>query len=437
MGGRGVGRAVLVLLLLTAWTIPAGRPAQAAVVDAVRADAEWILSAQWTDGAIANYVDKQAVWPYLSNFAAMGLSRATEVTNNKRYVGAAWSWLAWYAAHMDAKGFVNDYRWDGAKLVSTGFMDSTDAYAGTFLLAVRDAYRVSGDKNRLTSLKKAIGLAVTAIEATLNADGLTWAKPTWQVKYLMDQGETYAGLLAAQSLATTLRDTTLSKRAASDASKMRTGVARLWNTVAGAYDWAVHSNGARVATDWTLLYPDALQQAWAVAFGLVDDTRAATLISRFGASQPNWALPTAVAMFAGGAHEAVGFWPVAGLAFYRTKDPLGPPGAASIASAALTTNRAWPFTTGNAGQLILLESIGLSGAVTFDGKAAQVVSPTPAPTGTSSPTATPVPPTPSPSPSPTPTPAPSPTPEPTSTPAPTESPTPTPLLPLPSELPVP
>jgi len=31
----------------------------------------------------------------------------------------------------------------------------------------------------------------------MDADGLTWAKPSWHVKYLMDQAEVYAGLVAA------------------------------------------------------------------------------------------------------------------------------------------------------------------------------------------------------------------------------------------------
>ena len=72
-------------------------------------DADWILKSQLPDGAIANYVDRQAVWPYLSNFAAMGLARATGVTGDRKYLNAAWSWLAWYQAHQDAQGFVTDY----------------------------------------------------------------------------------------------------------------------------------------------------------------------------------------------------------------------------------------------------------------------------------------------------------------------------------------
>ena len=110
-------------------------------VDDVRADADWILAAQLPDGAIAHYSDRVAVWPYLANFAAQGLLRATEVTGDQKYLDAAWRWFGWYQAHMDAQGFVADYAMRDGVLTSTGFMDSTDAYAGTFLSAVLSASR--------------------------------------------------------------------------------------------------------------------------------------------------------------------------------------------------------------------------------------------------------------------------------------------------------
>jgi hypothetical protein len=392
--------------------VPSAPPASAALVDDIRADANWILSARLADGAIANYTDKQAVWPYLSNFAAMGLARAFEVTRDSRYINAAWQWASWYQAHMDTQGFVTDYTISNGVLTSTGFMDSTDAYAGTFLLAVRDAFRADANLSKLNGLKTGIAKAVKAIEATQTADGLTWAKPTWRVKYLMDQGETYAGLLAAAELARKLNNTTLANRATTDAKRMRTGVGTLWNSSVSAYDWAKHANDARTATNWSYLYSDALQQAWSVAFGLVDPTRDVGLMTRFTTSQPKWAQPTSTALFSGGATDLVGYWPVAGLALRRVaKDPSA--ALLSIRSAAIASNRAWPFTTGNAGQLILLQASSLSGARTLDAKilltsrsrttsfTTSTVARVPTPTRTSSPASSP-----RPTVAPTPTPAP-------------------------------
>ena len=52
-------------------------------------------------------------------------------------------------------------------------------------------------------------------------------------------------------------------------SASRSGFATLWNSRTQSYDWAVHEDGFHQPTNWSLLYPDALQQAWVVAFGLV------------------------------------------------------------------------------------------------------------------------------------------------------------------------
>jgi hypothetical protein len=241
-------------------------------------------------------------------------------------------------------------------------MDSTDSYAGMFLYAVRAAYASrSGQLAKLQPLAPAVGSAVRAIEATQDKDGLTWAKPTWHVKYLMDQAEAFAGLQAGASLATTLADQTLATRASGDATRMQTAVAALWNTVTLAYDWAVHDTGARVANQWTVLYSDAMQQAWSVAFGVAEVARSAALINSFAASQPNWALPAATALYDNGSTQPVGYWPVAGLGFRGVGlTDVASRAAESIRSAGVAANRAWPFTTGTAGQLILLESYTVS-----------------------------------------------------------------------------
>jgi hypothetical protein len=339
----------------TTTTVPAPTFTPATVA-AVRAEADWALQAQLPDGALGHYVDKVKVWPYLANFTALGLARASEVTNDARYAAAAWRWLAWYQAHQDASGFVTDYDVVNGVAVSTGDMDSTDAYAGTFLVAARRTWLATGDTATLRTLQAGITNAVRAIEATQDADGLTWAKPAWKVKYLMDQAETWAGLRAAAALATALGDTALAQRATSGAARMQAGVDALWNQTTGAYDWAVHENGVRIATRWNVLYSDALQQAWAVAFGLVPPARAAQVMTRFGIEQPTWDEPAAVATYTSGTH-ATEYWPIAGWAFRQVGDATrATTAAANIRSAATTASRAWPYTPANAGQLIALLS---------------------------------------------------------------------------------
>ena len=349
--------AVSAIALVTAIMGPVTSSASAAstTVTNITDDANWLLQGQLPDGAIAWYVDKGHVSPYLANYAAIGLAEAAKQTGSTAYSDAAWSWLRWYAAHEDENGFVTDYNVDASGVeTSTGDEDSTDAYAGTYLSAVRATYAVDPDAAELASLHASIAAAVGAIEATQDADGLTWAKPTWHVKYLMDQAETYNGLLSASDLATTLRDRALSKQAKADAAKMKAGIASLWDAPTGAYDWA--KSGSVNTTDWGVLYSDAMEQAWIAGSNAISISRAKTLMDTLAVTEPQWSSPAAAANM-NGSPGTVGYWPVAGWALLHAgRTGQATRAAASIRSAALVAGRGWPFTTGNAGQLIVLES---------------------------------------------------------------------------------
>jgi len=330
----------------------------ATTIDVVRSDAAWIMGAVLPGGAIGFYPGGPIISPYLANQAAAGLARATEVTADPSFAQAAWQWLAWYQAHEDRDGFVTDYKVVGSSLVSKGDMDSTDAYAGTFLTAALETWRADPDHPRLAALLPGMRGAVQAIEATQDADGLTWAKPTYHVKYLMDESETYAGLRAGAVLAGTAGDRALSSRATADADRIAAGVAALWDTADGAYDWAKDGSGARAKTNWGAFYPDAAEQAWAVAYGLAPAATVPGLVQHLLASHPEWDQPTA--LMAGLLHPS-GYWPVIGLALLSAgRSDLALHGAAQIQAAADAARRAWPFTPGDAGNLVLLDTGGIT-----------------------------------------------------------------------------
>jgi hypothetical protein len=317
----------------------------------IRAEADWILTAQLPDGAIAHYPDKVRVWPYLASYASVGLTRATAVTGDARYVRASWKWLTWYQAHQSSEGFVTDYTVNNSVLTSTGDMDSTDAYAGMFLYAAWTAYEQTRDRAALKSLKPGILRAVKAIDATMDADGLTWAKPAWQVKYLMDEAEVYIGLRAASKLLQVLKEPSASS-AAAKAQKLKTAIDATWNGATGAYDWAIHSDGARESTTWTTLYPDALQQVWAAALGVASSAHAEEVTNRFQSVHPYWNDPVAVKT---NAPDIEQYWPVAG---WGMSPSVRDQAARSISAAAVAAGRGWPYTPATAGQVIVLASGG-------------------------------------------------------------------------------
>lgn len=360
--------AALTLTALAAVTgLAAGAPVPAALASPtgaqagaawVRNDASWIRQAQLPDGAIEEVPGSSAILPYLANYAALGLSRAASELHDQADADAAWRWLTWYQAHQDAAGFVTDYVVSGGTETSTQTYDSTDAYAGTFLAAAAAAWQADPDRARLKSLARGITRAVAAVEATQMADGLTWAQPGYHVKLLMDNAEAYGGLRSAATLATALGEPTLATRATRDAHRVATGVASLWNPHSGGFNWARASSGTSTATSWTVLYPDAMESVWAIAYGLATPAQTASILSHLARMQPRWAEPDQSASFENDgviSRQSVGYWPQGGWALTLAGQKNQALNAAATISAA-AQQRSWPFTTADAGGLIALQS---------------------------------------------------------------------------------
>jgi hypothetical protein len=352
--------AALISVAPAARVSPPAAPPDPVAATQVRSEAGWILLCQLADGAIETAPGTGTISPYGANYAALGLARAAGEGHDPAYAGAAWQWLAWYQAHQDAAGFVTDYTVDGSTETSTRTYDSTDAYAGTFLSAAAATWQADPDRTRLRALAPGIGRAVSAIEATQMADGLTRAKPDYQGELLMDNAEVYGGLRAAATLATALSEPALAARATADARRVVAGVAALWNPAAGGFDWATSPHGTSVAPRWRVLYPDAMESAWAVAYGLATPAQAATVLAHLDRQQPRWADPDQSAASVVGsavAPQPVGYWPVAGWAFTLAGQPSrAVRAAATIAAGTAARTRAWPFTAGDAGELIALQS---------------------------------------------------------------------------------
>ena len=319
-------------------------------------EAGWILAAQFPNGAIASHTDRTFVNPYLGGYAAVGLATATRMSGDRTYAAAAWRWAQWYGSAMDANGYVTDYDVTPGGLVSTGNYDSTDAYSGMFLVVVDAISNASPDPLRLRALAPKVALAVGAIRSTQRADGLTGAKPSWMVAYLMNEAEAYAGLRAAGRLARTLGDHALARSADAAADALSAGVERLWNASAGVFDWAVHPSGDHVTTNWSQLYPDALSQLWAVEYGLVRGPLATAVTTRFAVTHPGTADPTTPDLVDGAVRPG-GYWPGAGLALATVDQSAPARFLAGTRAAAAVSGRAWPYSVQTAAQSIQLAAV--------------------------------------------------------------------------------
>jgi hypothetical protein len=258
---------------------------------------------------------------------------------------------------MDANGYVTDFHVVPGGLVSTGSADSTDAYAAMFVLTVDAAQRAAPDATRLDALAPKVRLAVDAMRSTQRAGGLTAATPGWDVAYLMNDAEVFAGLKAAARLGRVVRDRDLVAEATGAARRLQRGFDRLWNPKVDAYDWAVHADGVREPTNWAQLYPDAVSQVWAVRYGLVRGPRAAALVRTFLRTHPSAHDPNSVDLI-DGALGLTGYWPGLGLAL-ASVDPDAPTRfLTGTRGATPTTGAAWPYSVQTAGDVLVLIAAG-------------------------------------------------------------------------------
>ncbi len=231
--------------------------------------AEAILQRQSEDGAIWMVPAAQPVnslIPYFANLAAIGLATAYPFTRNKLHLQAVAKWLHWYAQHLNPDGTMDDYRRQDGKLQPTGDCDSTDSYAATFLEALYRYFEVSRDRKVIETLYPAVVKTTGAIRLTLQEDGLTWAKPTYHVKYLMDNVEVYRGWQSAASLA----QATSHRQEASALRKRAEGTLQaiegsLFLESKGYYAWAMYENGI-LETRLERWYPDVMAQLMAIAW---------------------------------------------------------------------------------------------------------------------------------------------------------------------------
>lgn len=228
-----------------------------------------ILQRQRADGAILMAPAAQPVnslIPYFANLAAIGLAAAYPRTRDASHRLAVAKWLRWYAAHLNPDGTMDDYRLQDGNLQPTGDCDSTDSYAATFLEALHRYVEVSRDRQLLSALYPAAIKATGAIRLTLQDDGLTWAKPTYRVKYLMDNVEVYRGWRSAAALARLMNrkgETDTFQRFAE--RTLRAIDTILFREDRGYYALAMHENGVMEArlVRW---YPDVMAQLMAVAW---------------------------------------------------------------------------------------------------------------------------------------------------------------------------
>lgn len=250
---------------------------------------KWISQFSQPDGAIL--YAPTVINPYYANIAAIGM------TKDPARMPQVVAWMQWYINHLNwpdkwgLYGTTYDYNIVNGIEMPTQDADSTDSYAATFLTLVRNAWQ-SGDSNArayISTLGYQLDVIGGVLIQTQQSDGLTWAKPDYQIKYLMDNSEAYRGL---RDLAATFQNAfgdsgkAAYYNAAADA--MQNGILSMWLNG----KWAVYKDwyGGYAAPNLATWYADASAQVFPVLMGVVSgsDVRAQQSYAAFNAAWPGW-----------------------------------------------------------------------------------------------------------------------------------------------------
>lgn len=267
----------------------------------------WLASLQLDNGAIPMTPVKNGevrMNPYFADFAALALLEKPD-----EYADEVKAYTDWHFAHLNTAdtdyngvdGTIYDYLIEvknGKAVGETIAMykrnysyDSTDSYAATFLSVLNKYYNETGDSEYIISHAEEIERIINAMLATYHK-GMTYAKPDWRVKYLMDNCEVYEGLLDAVELYGNVLSglgadykATADKCAACAAEVADTIESQLWMPMLGHYQVGAWKNSGLTSDVffWNKYYPCATAQLFPVIHGLIEPNteRANKLYDKF------------------------------------------------------------------------------------------------------------------------------------------------------------
>jgi len=218
----------------------------------------YIKSCQLPSGGFVLAPQDTRLNPYFTNLALPALLLCDEHESVKRYID-------WFFTNLHPDGYINDFALTpGGKELDTGKRDSEDSYIATFFTLIRQYQELTGDTETLLPRTDALKVMLSALLSLQQKDGLTWAKSSYRVKYLMDNCEVWKGLYDASALFSTLGEAESARLAAEGAIRCKQGILGKWSRLRqsfACYDYTYPR--------WNKWYPDATSQAFPVVFGVL------------------------------------------------------------------------------------------------------------------------------------------------------------------------
>ncbi len=217
-----------------------------------------------------NLGDPIRIVPYFACSSAMGLLYAHRLTGDTSLLDDARRYLDWHGDHFEPDGTITDYTGRFPNYSSTGDFDSTDSYGALYLMLQWLYHQETEDFEYLREALPFLELAEQAMDLTYEPDNLTWAKPTYRVKYTMDNAEVVQGYFAAARLAEILGEEEFYSHSIERARLVREAVhSELFvdEPAPGRYGWAKSEGGTiHQGWEWEDYYPHATANEFAIFY---------------------------------------------------------------------------------------------------------------------------------------------------------------------------
>lgn len=252
----------------------------------------WISSSQRKDGYVVMGGGRPDIVPYFGNLTGMAQLGKPE------YLDGVRKYLVWYLSNLNypdswgLNGTIYDRRLEEGVAKSVYEYDSADSYAAT-LLSLVDGYCLSsGEVGFVRKHYRDLSTVSEIITVLQDSDGLVWAKPDRQFKYLMDNCECYRGLKDWSHLLAGLGYQDLSSFYDSKAELIKKGILeQFWDQDISCFAWAVGQDGNKYLPVPGEAYPGFYAQIYPATFEVISprSEEAVLAYQKLNEELPRWA----------------------------------------------------------------------------------------------------------------------------------------------------
>ncbi|MGG4461690.1 hypothetical protein ABEX29_25625 [Brevibacillus porteri] len=236
----------------------------------------FLLSCQLPSGTFRLSPKRDQINPYFTNLGIISLIRMKELEAVRGH-------LDWYLRNLNADGYINDFRLEQGREIDTGTNDSEDSYHTTYFSLLAEWIRATGRMDWLHANHAKLLSLLQAVARLQQKDGLTWAKHSYRVKYLMDNCEVAKGLADASYLFSLIGNVEAAEEAAARAKSCELGINGMYSRIRKSY--AMYD---RTYPGWRKWYPDVTSQAFPIVYSLTDANTASLLYQRITAAFPQF-----------------------------------------------------------------------------------------------------------------------------------------------------